>query len=67
MEMNCAINSLFLFWSFMYGINSSSYALNYAYYGRVSNSDSAIRPQHIQSLITHGITNKAAYLSKAAE
>ena len=31
------------------------------------NTDCATRPQHVQSLITHGITDKAAYLSEATK
>ena len=43
-------------------------ALNHAYYSGDDNVDSAIRLQCIQNLITHdGITNKAAYLSKATK
>ena len=32
-----------------------------------NNTDSATRSQCIQSLVTYGITDKAAYLSKATE
>ena len=31
------------------------------------NTDSVPRSQHVQSLVTHGITDKAAYLSKATK
>ena len=32
-----------------------------------NNTDSATRSQCVQSLVTYGITDKAAYLSKATE
>ena len=31
------------------------------------NTDSATRSQHVQSLVTHGITDEAAYLSEATK
>ena len=32
-----------------------------------NNTDNATRSQHIQRLITHGITDKAGYLSEATK
>ena len=43
-----------------------SFALNDAYYSRDDNIDSANRTQRAESLLTHGIIDKAAYLSQAA-
>ena len=31
------------------------------------NTDSATRSRHVQSLVTHGITDKVAYLSEATK
>ena len=31
------------------------------------NTDSATRSQHVQSLVTHGIADKATYLSEATK
>ena len=43
-----------------------SFALNDAYYSRDDNIDCANRTQRAESLSTHGIIDKAAYLSQAA-
>ena len=68
MQLNCTIASLFLFQSFMRCNNSMSFALKLCVpSSRDGNTDSATRPQHVQSLITHGITDKAAYLSEATK
>ena len=45
-------------------------ALNYRYYGgdnNIDNIDSTTRLQRVQSVITHGITDKAAYPSKVTK
>ena len=42
-----------------------SFALNHAYYSRDDNVDCANRTQHAESLLKHGIIDKAAYLSQA--
>ena len=42
-------------------------ALNYGYYDGDNNIDSTTRQQRVQSVITHGITDKAAYPSKATK
>ena len=61
MQLNCSIASLFL-------IYSMSFALNLCIPpSGEDNTDSATRSQCIQSLVTHGITGKAAYLSEATE
>ena len=65
MELNCTI--AFLFQLLMWDNNSSSFVLNYEYYSLDNNTDCATRPPRIQSLVTHGITGKAAYLSKATK
>ena len=44
-----------------------SFALNYMCHSGDDNINSASRPKHIQRLVTHGITDKAAYLNKATE
>ena len=51
----------------MCGNNSTSFALNYACYHGDNSINSTTRPKHIQSLVTHGITDKADYLNKATE
>ena len=61
MQLNCGITSLFL-------IYSTSFALKLCIPSSGdNNTDSATRSQRVQSLATHGITDKAAYLSKATE
>ena len=58
MQLNCSIASLFL-------IYSTSFALKLRIPSSGdNNTDSATRSQRIQSLVTHGITDKAAYLTK---
>ena len=52
MELNCTIASLFLFQSFMWGNNITSFAPNYAYHSKDSNSDCTTRPPHIDSFVT---------------
>ena len=42
-----------------------SFTLNDAYYSRDDNIDCANRTQHAESLLKHGIIDKAAYLSQA--
>ena len=44
-----------------------NFALNYMWYSGNDNINSATRPKHIQCFVTHGITDKAAYLNKATE
>ena len=65
MELNGTI--AFLFQLLMWDNNSSSFVLNYVYYSLDSNTDCTTRPPCIQSLVTRGITGKAAYLSKATK
>ena len=61
MQLNCNIASLFL-------IYSTSFALKlHIPSSGDNNTDSATRSQHVQSLVTHGITDGAAYLSEATE
>ena len=42
------------------------FTLNDAYYSRDDNIDYANRTQRTETLLIHGITDKAAYLSQAA-
>ena len=44
-----------------------NFALNYTCYSGDDKINSASRPKHIQRLVTHGVTDKAAYLNKATE
>ena len=61
MQLNCSVASLFL-------IHSTSFALKRSIpFSGDNNTDSATRPQRVQSLIAHGITDKAGYLSEAIE
>ena len=59
MQLNCSIASLFLNTSFALKSRISSSGDN--------NTESATRSQCVQSLATHGITDKAAYLSEATK
>ena len=61
MQLNCNTASSFL-------IYSTSFALKWCIPSSGDNNiDSATRLQRVQSIITHGITDKAAYLSEATE
>ena len=63
MQLNYNIASFFLSQSFMWCNNSKSFALKlHIPPSGDDNTDSTTRSQHIQSLVTHGITDKAAYL-----
>ena len=44
-----------------------SFTLNYAYYSRDDSNDCTTRAMHIEGLIAHGITDKAAYLGEVTE
>ena len=59
MELNFTITSLFLFQLLLC---TKLYLLQ-----QDDNINSATRPQHVQSLVTHHITDKAAYLSEATK
>ena len=61
--------SFFIAISIVYVINNStSFALKlHISPSGDDNTDSATRSQRIQSLVTHSITNKAAYLSEATK
>ena len=61
MQLNCSIASLFLIYSMSFALKSriSSSGDN--------NTDSTTRSQYVQNLATHGITDKAAYLSEATK
>ena len=65
MGLNCTIASLFLFQSIMWGNNITTFAFNYTYCIRDNNIDSTTSPPCIESLVTQGITDNAAYLSEA--
>ena len=61
MQLNCSIASLFLMYSMSFALKLCIPSSD------DDNTDSATKSQHIQSLVTHNITNKAAYLSEATE
>ena len=65
MELNCTITSLFLYQWLVLGNNITSFALNYAYYNREDNVDYANRTPCAESLLTHDIVDKVAYLNQA--
>ena len=68
MQLNCSITSLFLSQKFMPCNNSTGFALKlHILLSGVNNTDSATRSQHVQSLVTRGITDKATYLSEATK
>ena len=61
MQLNFSVASLFL-------INSTGFELKLCILSSGdNNTDSTTRSQCIKSLVTHGITDKAAYLSKVIE
>ena len=66
MELNYTIASLSLFQLFMWGI--TDFVLNYPIIimHRDNNEGSTPRTQHVESLITHVITDKATYLSESS-
>ena len=64
MDLNYIIASLFLFQSFMWGNDRTSFVLNYMYYSRDDDNDCPPRTPHVQSFITQNVTDKAAYLNK---
>ena len=64
-ELNCTIASLFLYQSLVWGNNITSFALNFVYYSRDNNIDWANRTPCVETLLTHDIIDKAAYLSQA--
>ena len=64
MELNCTIASLFLYQWLVLGNNITSFALNYVYYSREDNVDCANRTPCVESLLTHDIVDKVAYLNQ---
>ena len=64
MELNCTIATLFLYQSIVLGNKITSFALNFVYYSRDNNIDCANRTPCVESLFTHDIIDKAAYLSQ---
>ena len=68
MQLSCSIASLFLSQSFMWCNNSTNFALKLCIPSSGDdNTDSATRSQCIQSLVAHGITDKAAQLCTYAK
>ena len=55
MQLNCSIASLFLIYSMSFALKLHIPSSGY------NNTDSTTRSQRIQSLVTHGIRDKAAY------
>ena len=68
MQLNCSIAPLFLSQLFVPCNNSTTFALKlHTLPSGDDNTDSATRSQHVQSLVIHGITDKAIYLSEATK
>ena len=75
LEINCLVcnNAAELHYSFFISISIAYVTAgvlhsNYTYHPvGDDNTDSATWSQHVQSLVTHGITDKAAYLSKVTK
>ena len=66
MDLNCIIASLLIFQFNHLCEVITAQVLNsyYAYYRGDENPDSTITPHPIQSLVTHAITDKEAYVPK---
>ena len=68
MQLNCSIAPLLLSQLFVPCNNSTTFTLKlHILLSGDNNIDSATRSQCVQSLVTHGITDKATYLSEATK